>query len=456
MVAHASPRRRLAPLTVSELGTRIRSATTTIMAIGVVGVAILLTVWINFQANLAARQMALSIEVRERAERFLGHVRDAETGQRGYLLTGNPAYLRPFTSGRAATLPALDALAKLVEADATQSPRVVAARDQAERVLAELDRTVALAGSDRQADAVALMREGAGVAAMEALRETVQQIQLGENIRLIALAKREERRRLLASAGIIVALSALAFAGWLQMRARQRRTASLALTNAELEQMVSERTQQLESERMRIEALLRDVNHRVGNNLAMVSALLNVQSRQTREPAVKAALAQAQARIQAIAAGQRRLRLDIEADEIDARPYMDDLLVEIGKAAEGRPIRIALEMEEIRLPGRDAVSFVVIVNELVTNAIKHAFPDEEAGLIVIRLRLEADGGSPALILQVEDDGIGTPAEPEVKGLGQTVIASLLRSMRATMTVEPRAPGAARPGTRVTLVFPQRR
>lgn len=203
---------------------------------------------------------------------------------------------------------------------------------------------------------------------------------------------------------------------------------------------------------MRIEALLRDVNHRVGNNLAMVSALLNVQSRQTREPAVKQALAQAQSRIQAIAAGQRRLRLDIEADEIEARPYLEDLLAEIGKAAEGRPIEIALAMDAIRLPGRDAVSFVVVINELVTNAIKHAFPDGAAGKITIRLARTPDEN---LVLAIEDDGIGMPMDQQTVGLGKSVINALLRSMRAKMEVTPLSPDSVRPGTRVAVTFPKR-
>ncbi|OYX01062.1 MAG: hypothetical protein B7Z14_07225, partial [Bosea sp. 32-68-6] len=67
----------------------------------------------------------------------------------------------------------------------------------------------------------------------------------------------------------------------------------------------------------------------------------------------------------------------------------------------------------------------------------------------------AGDDAPALALTVEDDGIGMPAEVEAKGLGQTVIASLLRSMRATMTAAPLTPGAARPGTRITLHFPKR-
>jgi len=455
MTAQVRPHSRLQFPSIPALGARVRSATTTIIAIVVVGVAVVLAAWINSRARDTAESVSHSIEIRERAERFLGHMRDAETGQRGYLLTGESAYLAPFVSGRAAALPELDALEKLVGDDADQKQQIAKAREETRVKLDELDATVALVRAGRQAAALSRLREGQGATAMDALRGIVQQIQLSENVRLIKLNRSEERRRILASIGIIIALAGLAFAAWLQLRTRQRRSAVLAISNAELEEMVGERTQQLESERLRIEALLRDVNHRVGNNLAMVSALLNVQSRQAREPAVRQALGQAQSRIQAIAAGQRRLRLDIETDEIDARPYMEDLLAEIGKAAEGRPIKIELEMDEIRLPGRDAVSFVVIVNELVTNAIKHAFPDAMPGRIVIRFSESQQDGVEQLVLSIDDDGVGMPEEAETKGLGQTVIASLLRSMRATMTSEAVQPDADRPGSRIILTFPKR-
>lgn len=455
MSAQARPQGPIFLSPLPTLARRLRSATTTIAAITVVGVAILLAAWINSQAIDTSREVAHSVEIRERAERLLGHVRDAETGQRGYLLTGTATYLAPFTAGRAAAPSDLEALERLVSDNKQQSERLALVRAQMARKFEELDSTVALAHEGRQAEALALIRDGHGIAAMDELRGTIQQVQLAENIKLVALSRREERRRLWASIGIVVALAGLAFAAWLQVRTRQRRSAALAMTNTELERIVGERTQQLEGERLRIEALLRDVNHRVGNNLAMVSALLNVQSRQAREPAVKTALAQAQSRIQAIAAGQRRLRLDIETDEIDARPYMEDLLDEIGKAAEGRPITIDLEMDSIRLPGRDAVSFVVIVNELVTNAIKHAFPGNMTGRVVIRFGRGDDAEAPTLILTIEDDGVGMPPRAEAKGLGQTVIASLLRSMRATMDIAARSPGTERPGTRVTLIFPKR-
>lgn len=458
MTSHARPQGRFALPLLPSFGPRLRSATTAVLAIAVVAVSIVVAAWINAEARRTATEVSHSIAIRERAERFLGHLRDAETGQRGFLLTADEAYLAPYTIGRSRAYPELEALEELVASDTAQRERVAQLRALTSEKLAELDSTVELARNGRVVQAVAALRAGSGGAVMTELRATTQQIQLAENLRLVELNRREAQRRLLASIGIVVALAALACAAWLQLQMRQRRSRILALSNAELERLVGERTQELENERLRIEALLGDVSHRVGNNLAMVSALLSVQSRQSGEPAVKAALAQAQSRIQAIAAGQRRLRLNLATDEIDAQPYMEDLLAEIGRNADGRPIAIELDMGAIRLPGKDAVSYVVIVNELVTNAIKHAFPAGLSGRILVQFRQEApEAGQEegALVLTIEDDGVGVATGTETKGLGHTVIASLLRSMQATMETGPANPGAGRPGTRISLSFPQK-
>ncbi|TCR68707.1 CHASE3 domain-containing protein [Bosea sp. BK604] len=139
-----------------QLSARLRSATTTIAAIGVVGLAIVLAAWINTKAVEAARQVSLSIEIRERAERFLGHIRDAETGQRGFLLTGVDAYLAPYTSGRAAAMPELESLERLVQDAPMQRERAELMRSQAIRKLNELDATIALARDGKRPEALAL------------------------------------------------------------------------------------------------------------------------------------------------------------------------------------------------------------------------------------------------------------------------------------------------------------
>ncbi len=452
MNAQVNHRTRWLMPSLPALGARLYGAYSAAIAIGIVALAVIITAWINLQAVEASRLVSLSIDVRERSERFLGSLVDAETGQRGFLLTGDEHFLAPYAEGSTYLMSDLDSIERLVGDNPAQVERVRRARDLTERKLEELAATIRLRREGRQEEALRLVTQGGGNQLTQQLRETMRAVQLEENRLLRERSRREARRRLLASAGILVALAGLCFAAWLQFRLRHRRTIVLSSSNLQLEQKVAERTRELENERLRIEALLRDVNHRVGNNLAMVSALLSVQARQTVEPAVKQALAQAQSRIQAIAAGQRRLRLDIEADEIEARPYLEDLLTEIGKAAEGRPIKIELAMDSIRLPGRDAVSFVVVINELVTNAIKHAFPNGAAGTITISLARTPDED---LVLTVDDDGVGIPPGQQSGGLGKSVVTSLLRSMRASMETAPLKPEAERPGTRVTVTFPKR-
>ncbi|MCA0419481.1 MAG: CHASE3 domain-containing protein, partial [Proteobacteria bacterium] len=235
MSARVRPRNRFPLPVFPVLGARVRSATTTIIAIGVVAAAVVLAAGINWQARQTADRVSHAIEIRERAERFLGRMRDAETGQRGFLLTGEAAYLDPFTEGRAAAGPELDILAGLVEADPTQKERVGTLRADMATKFAELDRTISLERAGRRTEALALVKSESGIAAMDRLRDTVQAIQQSENIRLRSLYSREERRRLWGSAGIVVALAGLAFAAWQQLRSRQRRSTALAVSNAELE-----------------------------------------------------------------------------------------------------------------------------------------------------------------------------------------------------------------------------
>jgi len=263
-----------------------------------------------------------------------------------------------------------------------------------------------------------------------------------------------EQRRLIGSVLSIAILSLLVFLGWRQISTTIQRNRELDEANIALEERVAARTAELSSEKLRVEALLSDVSHRVGNNLAMVSALISLQARQSDSPQVKQELEKAQLRIQAIAAGQRRLRLNVETDEVDARPYLEDVLAEISRAMGERAISISLVMEDIRLSGREAVSYVVLVNELVTNALKHAFPDGMAGTIRVGLHRSGDAAG-GLALSVEDDGVGQVTAKPSTGLGSQVIASMTRSMRGEATSGPAHPGAERPGWRTTIRFAAR-
>ncbi|WP_374447118.1 sensor histidine kinase [Stella sp.] len=200
--------------------------------------------------------------------------------------------------------------------------------------------------------------------------------------------------------------------------------------------------------RDRAEMLLREVNHRVANSLALVAGLAFMQAQTLQDPAAKAALEEMQARINAIAGLHRRLYTtdDVRVVEIDA--YLRSLVEELQAAmrAGGRDHPIRLEAETVRVPTDKAVSIGVVVTELVTNAYKYAYPAGTSGEIRVRVhRQEPDG----LSLVVEDDGIGWTGDgqPRGTGLGSRIVKAMATALRTTARFD-----ATHRGTRVVLDF----
>ena len=199
--------------------------------------------------------------------------------------------------------------------------------------------------------------------------------------------------------------------------------------------------------RDRAELLLREVNHRVANSLALVAALAHMQRNAVTDPAAKAALDEMQARISAIAGIHRRLYTsdDVESVELDA--YLQSLVEELQAAmrASGRDHAIRLRAAPVRLSTDKAVSVGVVVTELVTNAYKYAYPPEEPGEIRVALR-RTEG---RLELAVEDDGIGWAGEglPRGTGLGSRIVKAMATNLRTALVYTPGARG-----TRASLSF----
>ncbi|MFE1598260.1 response regulator [Methylobacterium sp. ID0610] len=201
--------------------------------------------------------------------------------------------------------------------------------------------------------------------------------------------------------------------------------------------------------RDRAEMLLREVNHRVANSLALVAALARMQTNAVSDPAAKSALEEMQARISAIAGIHRRLYTsqDVQAVELDA--YLASLVEELEAAmkAAGRDHAIRLRAEPIRLATDKAVSLGVVVTELVTNAYKYAYPPDVAG--EIRVSVAQDGAS-GLLLVVEDDGVGWSGEgaPLGSGLGSRILRAMGTNLRSKVEYD-----RSHRGTRATLAVP---
>jgi two-component sensor histidine kinase len=424
--------------------------------------------WLTYgidRSAIAGRQL---LDWRDAGFQIMDSVLDAETGQRGFLLTGDKAYLAPYKTALDRLPARLQALRELTPDQPHQLANIAALETMIQTKLKEIEETVALEADGRHADAVAIMKRDIGKTTMDTIRSQVETLQNEQTARLdeIRLSSRKMREWLMRGAVVALLLSGiLALLGLLLLRRQlselRQDTRSLGVRKLELEAMVAERTANLEEaraellrERDQVKALLRDMNHRVGNSLQLVSSFLSLQARKTREPSASAALRSAQARVQAVALAQRRLRLnDSEGqDQADAAQLLGGLVEDLRAAiAADSPIRLELDAEPFLVKSQDAVSIGVIVGELVNNAMKYALPNGMPGTIRVSL-IPARDDDPARLI-VEDDGIGFVESPDgAGGLGSEVVNALAIGLNAAVTREAARQDAIRPGHKVILTF----
>jgi two-component sensor histidine kinase len=194
------------------------------------------------------------------------------------------------------------------------------------------------------------------------------------------------------------------------------------------------------------EVLLREVNHRVGNSLQIIASLLHLQANSSTQDDVKAALTNAVGRVAAVAQVHRRLYTSQDLKSVLLNQYLEALLEDLRRSAEGnRMSRLTLKAEPIEIDPDRAVGIGIIVNELVMNAVKYAYPDG-AGAIHVAL----DGAGDDLELSIADDGVGLGggnADPRSTGMGQRIVTAMAQKLDASVERDP-----AHAGTRIVLRF----
>jgi len=209
-----------------------------------------------------------------------------------------------------------------------------------------------------------------------------------------------------------------------------------ALEQVRLRRKTAEAEEALRASNQRLQALLREVNHRVANSLQLVSAFVHLQAGAVADQAARAALQDTQRRIEAIGQVHRRLYTSDDVQAVDMAAYLDSLVRELAESWSGAVgARLRLAAEPVRLDTDRAVSLGVIVNELITNACKYAYAPGEDGEVRILLAKE---GEDRLRLTVEDDGRGwTPADGvQGTGLGGRVIRAMADSLGAEIVYDP--------------------
>ncbi|WP_276482998.1 histidine kinase dimerization/phosphoacceptor domain -containing protein [Paraflavitalea pollutisoli] len=247
------------------------------------------------------------------------------------------------------------------------------------------------------------------------------------------------------------ALLLLALLGGLYSRYRSKRRSNELLLqqqavidekNQRLEQANQDQQQLLDEK----EWLLREIHHRVRNNLQIVLSLLNTQSVYLDNDKAREAILQSQHRMYAMSLIHQRLYQAEHVSAIDMEPYVLDMVQYLQEdAVNNKLLQFVVSVDTIRLDAAQAVPVGLILNEAISNAIRHAFPDGRSGTIQVSLRRQEG----LIVLEVVDDGIGLLAgtgaeEPHSMGLG--LIAVLTRQLDGQLDMD------GKNGLRVQITF----
>jgi two-component sensor histidine kinase len=161
--------------------------------------------------------------------------------------------------------------------------------------------------------------------------------------------------------------------------------------------------------------------------MQVISSLLNLQARQIKDPLVLEAFKESQRRIRSMALIHERLYQSSDLSRIEFSQYLRNLASHLFQSyqADASRIRVKMETEEVLLNINTAIPCGLIVNELISNVLKHAFPDGRSGELEIVLRRAAGGG---YVILVRDDGIGLPPGLDIRRtetLGMQIVSTLV-------------------------------
>jgi two-component sensor histidine kinase len=243
-------------------------------------------------------------------------------------------------------------------------------------------------------------------------------------------------------------------------RTVEERTAALNALTAELRADIAQRQQieqELRDSQARLQAalqekevLLTEVYHRIKNNLQIISSLLDLQAETVADPQVRALFEDSQQRIQAVALLHESLSQARNVARIPVAEYINRLSTQVFQAfaPPGDRITLSIQADPIWIEVRNAVPCGLLVNELLSNSLKYAFPGDQGGEVTIALRATSEG---QMVLIVRDTGIGFPADVDFRhtdSLGLQLVCLLTEQLGGTIELERAS------GTQWTLRFPR--
>ncbi len=197
--------------------------------------------------------------------------------------------------------------------------------------------------------------------------------------------------------------------------------------------------------------LLREMNHRVNNSLQIIASILLLKAQTVQSEETRRHLRDAHERVMAVATIQEQLHPTAFGTQTEARNYLTRLCESLAASmiVDGQPVSIRVEASEGSTTSEQAVSMGLITTELIINALKHAFPGNASGTIVVGF----ESTDQAWRLAVSDDGVGIGSRladaPARFGLGTSIVEALTRQLGGRVTTS-----AASPGTTVSVTVPR--
>ena len=227
----------------------------------------------------------------------------------------------------------------------------------------------------------------------------------------------------------------------------EKKEAEFELTRAQtlLAEQVARRTRDLQAALDQKTALLHEVDHRVKNSLQVISSLVLLKARRLQEPTAQRVLHNLAERISALATVHRLLYSVGDVSRFDLREFLADLSDDLHVLMPPNQVEIELRAEPVGVSAAKAAPLALLMNELIGNSLKHAYPDHRRGHLLIAVT-KPNGD---LCIVVQDNGVGMDgAPPPDHGFGKTLIDMLVRQLRGQIAWED-----AGPGTRAIVTMP---
>jgi len=203
------------------------------------------------------------------------------------------------------------------------------------------------------------------------------------------------------------------------------------------QRLIAEQKHIIENSLIEKDSLLKEIHHRVKNNLQMVSSLLSLQTKNTRSKAAIEALEEGKSRVKAMALIHQKLYQNDDLSVIEMQGYIESLVNSVQSVFKkgGHSINITIDAEGVELDIDRAIPFGLILNELVSNSFKYAFPeDKEDGRIYIHLRKNGEQG----YFEYTDNGIGLPEDSEERAnssMGIRLMNRLVNQLQSTLNID---------------------